>query len=280
MTSTTSSSAQRYRRGLVSHALPSEARRLQLQEQVMDPQTIRLLTRHELPAAARCLELGAGAGSIARWMAARWPDGQVMATDVDLDLLEGTAAANLTVRRHDVEHDDFPPCSFDLIHARALFVHLAERDAVLAKVVTWLTPGGWLVVEEPCMFPIDSSPYPAFRRVMRAFRRGMEDRGFATGWARGLPAVLAAAGLVDVGAEVCPQHVGMGGPVEEYWRIFLTQAGPALAARGLLTEAQLAAGLDLFGAASFVDVAQAPVGTWGRKPIRLPGNAHEGGRMT
>lgn len=61
-----------------------ERARLRLIETVNDPATTRHPSSLELTSGWRCLELGAEAGSIACWLAARVaPSGQVVATDVD-----------------------------------------------------------------------------------------------------------------------------------------------------------------------------------------------------
>jgi tRNA A58 N-methylase Trm61 len=73
-----------------------------LVEQLLDPDTIRILQRRGIQPSWRCLELAAGAGLIARWLAARCPDGQVVATDIDTSFLSGLSAPNLGVLRHDV----------------------------------------------------------------------------------------------------------------------------------------------------------------------------------
>ncbi len=53
-------------------------------ESVFDPVTRGHLTRLGLPPGARCLEVGAGSGSIARWMADEvGPAGRVLAVDLD-----------------------------------------------------------------------------------------------------------------------------------------------------------------------------------------------------
>jgi 2-polyprenyl-3-methyl-5-hydroxy-6-metoxy-1,4-benzoquinol methylase len=44
--------------------------------------------------------------------------------------------------------DSLAEGKFDLIHARLVLVHFAERDSVLRKLVAALKPGGWLVDEE------------------------------------------------------------------------------------------------------------------------------------
>jgi hypothetical protein len=47
----------------------------------------------------------------------------------------------------DVRHDELGS-GFDVIHARCLLQHLAERDQVLQRMVAALRPGGCLVCEE------------------------------------------------------------------------------------------------------------------------------------
>jgi trans-aconitate methyltransferase len=51
--------------------------------------------------------------------------------------------------RHDVTTGEFPESSFDLVHVRAVFMHITGRMAALRRMVSWLAPGGWLLVEEP-----------------------------------------------------------------------------------------------------------------------------------
>lgn len=95
--------------------------------------------------------------------------------------------------------ESFPPGSFDLIHARWVLVNLPQREEVLAKAVTWLAPGGWLVLEDLDTFPVDSSPHPALRRFSDAFEKFLADsHGADYRWAwRRPPAALAEAGLLS-----------------------------------------------------------------------------------
>src|SRR3954468_23544877 len=81
-------SAQRYAGGILSHDLPTELSRLRLMERMLDPEEIKVLSGLDVQRSWHCLELGAGAGSIARWLAERCPDGRVVATDVDPAFLD------------------------------------------------------------------------------------------------------------------------------------------------------------------------------------------------
>lgn len=62
----------------------TESGRLRLLEVCRDPGTIGRLDRLGVSCGWRCLEVGAGHGSIARWLAERvGPTGSVLAADID-----------------------------------------------------------------------------------------------------------------------------------------------------------------------------------------------------
>jgi ubiquinone/menaquinone biosynthesis C-methylase UbiE len=95
----------------------------------------------------RCLEIGAGNGSVAEMLAdLTGPDGHVVATDIDtayLDHLRSAGRRNLEVRRHDITSGALPDGMYDLIHARLLLMHLPQRREILTRLWRALKPGGW-----------------------------------------------------------------------------------------------------------------------------------------
>lgn len=125
-----------------------ERQRLQTLEQVFDPASRRRLATTGLAASWRCLEVGAGAGSIAQWMAGEVGDGEVVGIDINPRFLNAANQPNLKVIEADV-------CSFsstdpfDLIHARYVLIHIPEFHVALSNMLALLKPGGWLVLEEP-----------------------------------------------------------------------------------------------------------------------------------
>src|SRR5262249_41196057 len=67
-----------------------ERRRLALLTEIADPITPRRLSDLGVGPGWRCLDVGAGDGSIARWLAARvGPEGRVVATDLEPRFLVG-----------------------------------------------------------------------------------------------------------------------------------------------------------------------------------------------
>src|SRR5919202_480632 len=94
-----------------------------------DPMTIAHFDRLGVGEGWRCLEVGAGGGSIVRHLADRVGSrGRVLATDIEPRFLEPLAAlGNVDVARHDVVVDPMPEAEFDLIHARLVLIHVPER---------------------------------------------------------------------------------------------------------------------------------------------------------
>ena len=173
---------------------------------LFDPGTTRHLTQLGVGEGWRCLELGAGGGTIAKWLGERvGPTGHVLATDLDTRFLVSLRMANVEVRQHDIESDPLPRDAFDLIHLRLVLVHLLSRDRVLESLVSCLRPGGWILAEEfdsLSMTP-DPSVNPAETSLESdvVFRQVMIARGLDLRYGRLLPGRLERIGLVDVDAE-------------------------------------------------------------------------------
>jgi ubiquinone/menaquinone biosynthesis C-methylase UbiE len=114
-------------------------RRLRSLEATYDPVTERRLAARGVAEGWNCLEVGAGAGSITRWLSA-----QVGPTDVDVDVRHLTdMPGNVLVRQLDVQTEPLPENAFDLVHARLLLGHLPEREKVLDKLQRCGPVGGW-----------------------------------------------------------------------------------------------------------------------------------------
>jgi SAM-dependent methyltransferase len=177
-------------------------RRLSMLEACYDPGTKRRLDAIGVGSGWRCLEVGGGAGSVARWLCDRvGPSGEVVAVDLDPRFLAQIDAANLSVHRLDVTRDALPAGPFDLVHARHLLMHLPERREVLGRLVRCLAPGGWLLLEEGDAFPTAGLAAEVDARLWGWYRDALARAGADTGWARHLPRLLDAVGLVDVVAE-------------------------------------------------------------------------------
>lgn len=255
-----------YDSSYVAHHTPGERSRLGTLEAAFDPATVQALVGLPLPEAAACLELGAGAGSIAAWLAAHRPRGHIVATDTDIRFLRFRPGAPVRVLRHDVVTEDFPDASFDLVHARALLCHLPDHDRILECAARWVRPGGWLVVEDLTVHPVDASPHPILRKVTRAGEVLLRTTvGTDLRWAQTLPQRLRGIGLHGVRARTTPGTIGDGGATDAFWTATFEQSVPAHLAAGTLRHEDIAAMRALHGAPGFTDTAVAMVSAWGRK---------------
>ncbi|MCE7001517.1 methyltransferase domain-containing protein [Kibdelosporangium philippinense] len=240
----------------------TEQQRLALLEQVFDPISIRNLDRIGIQPSWSCLEVGAGAGSIARALASR--AGSVVVTDLTIELLTPLTSLGVTVLRHDVLVDDAPG-EFDFIHCRYVLEHLPARQRALERMVSWLKPGGTLLVEGGAPTPSLSS-----RTVVgRAMSAGLAIYGRGLGsepeWVRTLPQPLIAAGLVDCGAELCAPPV-LGGTAMANWVSATMQLTDSRAVEaGLITWEELTEAHAAYRDPSFVDYTWLGIAAWGQK---------------
>jgi len=173
-----------------------------------DEVTCRHLDRFGIGAGWSCLEVGAGGGSIARFMSERTgPSGHVVATDINVDWMAGSLPATIELLRHDIGVEPLPEQAFDVVHARAVLCFVPERHTALDRMIAALKPGGWLLVEElvpPVTESWDRPDEPDVvlaRKARRAIVELIRQRGGDPTFPQELPGRFIAAGLTVVGAE-------------------------------------------------------------------------------
>ncbi|WP_326836924.1 methyltransferase domain-containing protein [Amycolatopsis rhabdoformis] len=200
----------------LTNAWERAQRRLAGLEQTYDPTTRKRLSALGLAGGWRCLEVGAGAGSIARWLGEQaGPDGSVCAVDLEVTALHDLPA-NVEVRQADIRSDPLPEAAFDVVHARLLLNHLSEREAVLDRLVAALRPGGWLLLEEGDTFSIGAIDEDTdHARAMRAWCEVLATVADVD-FGRKLPALVVSRGLTDVGVE-CEVPYAEGGTLGTEW---------------------------------------------------------------
>src|SRR5262245_47826219 len=186
---------------------PTAAPTLNALGQMFDEFTTRRLVDAGVAKGARCLEVGAGVGSVATWLAEQvGEDGAVVATDIKPQHIGGHP--QLTVLEHDIVNDPMPAGQFDVIHARAVLQHLPTRREVLTKLIGSLAPGGAVVVEEMetrwgsmVLATPDPRVHAIFERYESAMTQLLRGNGLDPTWARGVHAAMRDEGLVEVDTE-------------------------------------------------------------------------------
>jgi SAM-dependent methyltransferase len=267
--------ATEYASGALSKDTPEEFERLRLLEAWGDPDTHAVLRTVGLARDWRCMEIGAGAGSVARWLAGQCPDGTTVAVDSDTRYLDDTEHANIEWSTGDIRGLEWPPGSFDLVHSRLTFCHLPEREALVAAAVRWLKPGGWLVIGDPMCVPAAASVHEPVRRFFGVLEKGWAAQGSdMTTWAQTIPSQLARAGLREIGVRTRANCLGDGGSYGALAAANIRQQGAYLVRAGLLTEADVDRMTALCAGPGFTDLRSIMVYAWGRKPV--PGGGTDG----
>ena len=206
----------------------SEDERLTLLEQLYDPVSRR--RRALVEPGWRCLEVAAGRGSMAVWLAEQvGPAGQVVATDIDIRYLERLELPNLDVLEHNILEDPLEalgPGSFDLVCSRLALFHLVGRqERAINQMTKCLRPGGWLIDEDAdwgTAAPVDPA-HPLYDGYRRAWREGdwWTSRGYDKAFGQKLPALFERCGLHNIRHEAATEVVRGGSPWARWWAVTL-----------------------------------------------------------
>ena len=256
----------KYRIGAADDASAREHERLRALARWRDPFTIAALREIGVAAGWRCLEVGAGAGTISEWLAGAVGDtGSVLSTDVDLRF-HCEPPANVEVRRHDITADPLPDGEFDLVHVRAVLQHIAEREVVLDRLIATLKPGGWLVAEDGDFRAFEAQPLPEplgalHRLVCRASaEQAYRDSNFGTR----LLALLHERGLRDLRAIGRCDTMRGGEDSAEWWFLAVEHVRDAIVGAGAFDAADFDAALEQARAPGFVMLGPLSIQVSGR----------------
>ncbi|MEU4690628.1 methyltransferase domain-containing protein [Actinoplanes sp. NPDC023714] len=224
---------------------PAAALRHDLLAEILDPFTFdQLATAGDLRG-RRCLEAGAGGGSVARRLAAlAGPGGHVLATDLNPRHMPKDHGYG--VSRHDLTTEPVPDPPWDLIHARLVLAHLPDRERILGRLAGALAPGGVLFLEEwLSAYPgvVLAAPDAAAAELVERYHRILVERvlpanGADPTWAGRVHAAMAGAGLGDVRTEIRSRSWAGGTAGARLIAVNVSQVGAALRAAGL-TDAEL-----------------------------------------
>ena len=223
---------------LLDHDWELEPRRLALLEQHADPTTAQRLRVTGLATGWRCLEVGAGRGSVARWLADQvGPSGEVLALDLDTSLLTGLDEPNIAVLSGDVLDVELPEAWFDLIHTRLVLMHIPARRRAIERMVSLLRPGGWLVVEELDWMALQADANPERIALFRAFEEALPTIDFECG--RALLGELTEAGLEQTGADFRVDVIAGATPLARWEQLSIQALSEEVLGAGTATPEQI-----------------------------------------
>jgi SAM-dependent methyltransferase len=239
---------------------------------ILDEFTFARLARVGDLTGARCLDIGAGGGSVARWLADQvGPTGRVLATDLNTRHLP--PHPGYEIRQHDLLTEPVPEGPWDLIHARLVLSHLPQRRETLQRLVAALAPGGALVVQEwdgTAPNWVLSAPDPESAALLARFQQAassaLQSHGFDPAWSRHIHQAMLEEGLAEVDTEVHARAWNGGTPGVLLLVVTLKQLRDKLLADGL-TSAELERVQELAHDPRVVYRGLLTFSTIGRRPV-------------
>jgi SAM-dependent methyltransferase len=249
-----------------------ERERLRLLTQMVDPITRRRLTFLGVGPGWHCLEVGAGDGSVARWLAAQvGTQGTVTATDLNPRFLIAHGLPNLEVRQHDILVDDLERGHYDLVHCRAVLMHLPDPLRCVKQLAAAVRPGGWLFLEEFDFgsFGALDPEHPraaAFNRRMRTIFNALEAmRIIDVSFGRRLTNILTRLAFVEIGQDCAMPVSQEPGADVRFAKMWIDLLRPHLVGAGVLSDADFDELHNAYQDSSFAIVGRTLFGAWGRR---------------
>jgi len=216
--------------------LEGEKKRLALMSQLLDPMHRRYIGSLGISREARVLEVGCGNGSMSAWMAEHVaPDGQIVALDLDLSLVDNVRAPGVEFRQGDIVTGPVDPGRFDFATARAVLHHVADATAT-GNLIASLRPGGAILLIEPDFLPVSVAEPVEVRTFWSGWLAWSRERGIDYHIGRTLAPRLAGYGLKEIGGAAKTAVYNGGSPWADYWRQTITELRGELVQSGKLND--------------------------------------------
>jgi SAM-dependent methyltransferase len=201
----------------------AEDERLLAQSRLVDPSTRRVLESAGLAPGMRVLDLGSGAGNVARLAAELvGQDGAVVGVEKDPEAVElarrHTDAPNVEFRVGDAQTLDGIDGGFDAVTGRLILLHLPDPVAALRAAAERVRPGGLVIMNECDLGYLWASPQPPLWTQARAWvLAAAEKAGIRPSLGPALYSLYREAGLP--GPQLLVDAVSGGGPAAPAWAL-------------------------------------------------------------
>ncbi|MET7684338.1 methyltransferase domain-containing protein [Streptomyces sp. NPDC005423] len=215
----------------------------------------------------RCLDVGAGTGTVSRRLLEEAGVASVLAVDRDVRFLCARPVPGLDVMQADISAPDAVPGRFRLVHARFVLMHLAERDRLITALTELVAPGGVLVLSDAIDLTSDRAPDTPYSAVMRAMWQALRATiGTDVSWVPSYPQLLRGAGLDSVAAEIHVPPLLPGSPISRFWADTWERSRAAMLATGLVDDAAVDEAVRYLDSDDCAALSAGMLTVWGWKP--------------
>ncbi|MFD4511732.1 class I SAM-dependent methyltransferase [Streptomyces sp. NPDC058457] len=212
----------------------------------------------------RCLDVGAGTGTVSRRLLDETGVTSVLAVDRDVRFL--AERPGLDVLEADITAPDAVRGRFRLVHARFVLMHLPEHERLVATLAELVAPGGVLVLSDAVDLTSDRAPGTPYTTVMRAMWQGLRATiGTDVSWVPSYPQLLRGAGLGPVAAEIHVPPLLPGSPISRFWADTWDRSRAAMRATGLVDDAAVDAAVRYLASEECAALSAGMLTVWGWK---------------
>lgn len=215
----------------------------------------------------RCLDVGAGTGTVSRRLLDEAGVASVLAVDRDVRFIGERCLPGLEVLEADITAPGVISGRFQLVHARFVLMHLPERARLITVLAELVAPGGVLVLSDAVDLTSDRAPGTPYTAVMRAMWQGLRTAiGTDVSWVPSYPQLLSGAGLTSVAAEIHVPPLLPGSAISRFWADTWERSRAAMLATGLVDDAAIDRAVRYLGSDECAALSAGMLTAWGRKP--------------
>lgn len=254
---------------LLNRSVQLEKVRLASIAALTDPATIRYLEALGVGEGWRCAEVGAGTGSIARWLCERVGEsGRVTAVDINTVYLEELEYVNLDVRCQNIVTEPLEEGSYDLVHVKILIQHLPYQERILQQLVAALRPGGYLLVEESDIRSIQTCepPSPILTKAAASLATLFDFIGSDPSYGLKLLPAVKRTGLKILGSDCQLSAIQCGSPEIITLTLSLQLLSTQIVSQGIMNREEVKEALELLRQSSDTMIyTPTTVSVWGQR---------------
>ncbi|MBL1097285.1 class I SAM-dependent methyltransferase [Streptomyces coffeae] len=214
----------------------------------------------------RCLDVGAGTGTVARRLLSEAGVDSVLAVDRDIRFLAAHPVPGLEVMEADITAPEFDPGRFHLVHARFVLMHLRSWRRLIDRFAELLLPGGVLVLSDAIDLTAATAPVTPYTKVMQAMWQGLRDTiGTDISWVPDYPRLLHTAGLTWVAAEIQVPPLLPSSPISRFWAETWNRARETIVSTGLVDDTEVDEAIRYLDSPDCAALSAGMITAWGRR---------------
>ncbi|MGW7264494.1 class I SAM-dependent methyltransferase [Streptomyces sp. NPDC054842] len=219
----------------------------------------------------RCLDVGAGTGTVSRRLLDEAGVASVLAVDRDVRFLDARPVRGLDVLEADINAPLSVPGPFSLVHARFVLMHLPSHERLIGELARLVAPGGVLVLSDAVDLTSERTPDTSYGTAMRAMWQGLRTTiGTDVSWVPSYPQLLQGAGLLCVAAEMHVPPLLPGSAISRFWADTWERSREAMLATGLLDDPALDRAIRDLNSPECAALSAGMLTAWGWKPDEQP----------